>query len=562
MAACPESVRSRSRLAAALFLAAAGAALLLAGCATAKGSLFSDTQKADAASAAPVVDAGSQTAPPSPPAEKPDKGLRIVTDPPGVAVIIGLEPAGVTPLLVEGLSPGSYRVMLHKAGFHTVVVWLDYDGSPLVYAATLTEITGFVRVDATPPDATVLLAGSRLSPEGARVRVGTYDVTVRAFGYEERTERVEVREDALTTLAVVLSRASFALSSLDATRRVFSPANYGSLGSTRISFRVTAPGSGTVRILSADGTEVARHELPAFDTWEQVVVWDGRDATGVPVADGTYRVLVRATGADGVAPPSLELALSVDAGAVIAYRSLLSGGAGTLYAPTPETLPAGSAQVSLLALAHAEIGPAPVAYRIPVALGLRVGLGPAEVDVEAGTYLSSAVDPGSVPLLASVSGRYALIRPRGAVGIGAAIGARATYQALSTDTLTNYSGLAVSAPLLLRIRPVSIVLTPELIGSWTRVSYADAPAAGFWMWGYCRAGIVVDAGPLVVGVSSALRLAPFSEGLAVSLPLPVGAEVHFTIPGTQIVLTLAAVAEIVDASSFYVMVGGGFGFLQ
>jgi hypothetical protein len=534
-----------------------GFAAILAGCATTKGELYSDVQKADATATATVTSA------PLPSAEKPTKGIRIVTDPPGAIVSIGLQVLGLTPLVLEDIQAGSYRILIHKNGYRTVAVWLDYDGTPLVYAAALQEVTGFLQVNTDPADAQVLVEGTELPTAGTRVRVGSYEITVRAFGYEEHTERVEVREDALTSLKVSLRRTAFAFSSLDASRAAFSPENYGNLGTTRIFFRVTGPGSAELRILSADGAEVLRRDFPSLDSWDHEVIWDGRDATAAPLGDGQYRVVLDGRGPDGAAVPPKELALRIDRSAAISYRSLVSGSAGLMYAPTPEVLPKGSLQFSVLAVAHAEVGGDPATFRVPTALGLRAGLGIGEIDVEAGSYFSSAVAPGSVPLFASLSARYAYARPVRGLGFGGAVGVRVAYHALTTDTLTNYTGIALCAPLRFLARPVSLILAPELIASYTRVSYAAPPVSpAFWLWGYCRAGVLLDVGPLVLGVSTALRLAPFSEGLAISLPLPVAAEIHFTIPGTQVVLSAVFAAEIASLVDYYVMAGGGFGFLQ
>ena len=544
-------------MALALACALLGAIALLSGCATTRGELFSGVQQADAASTErpPTVEV-------KPTAEKPATGLRIVTSPPGAMVTVGLEEAGVTPLLLPDLAPGSYRLTIRKDGYRTVALWLDYDGAPLVYALSLEELTGYLHVVTEPPGAEVTLAGRRLSPEGAKVRVGSYELTVRAFGYEEQATRVEVREDELSTVKVTLRAAAFGFSWLEASRTTFNPGNFGSLGTSRIFFRVTAPGSGELRILDDRGTELLRREFPSFDSWDHEIAWDGRDASGAPLAEGRYLVKLSGRGAEGASPSAKELALRIDSSAVIVYRSVVSGAAGLIYAPSPDVLPRGGTQFSALALAHVETGAGSTAFRVAAALGLRVGLGVAELDVEAGTYLSSAVAPGVAPLFGSVSTRYRYARSAGPAGLEAAVAARVAYHALFTDTMTNFSGFGLSSPVRLFLRPVSLVLTPELVASWTRVSYALPPAPGFQLWGYCRAGLLLDVGPVMLGVSTALRLAPFSEGLRVDLPLPVAAELHVTIPGTQIVLSAAVAAEISGAADYYVMAGGGFGFLQ
>jgi len=62
----------------------------------------------------------------------------------------------------------------------------------------------------------------------------------------------------------------------------------------RIGFRIAgpAPADVTIRIV-ADGREVRRYTLTGVQPGsEQTQVWDGLSSAGVPVPDGTYRVLV------------------------------------------------------------------------------------------------------------------------------------------------------------------------------------------------------------------------------------------------------------------------------
>jgi hypothetical protein len=552
--------RRNIRLSQAACLAAvlAGALAALTGCATARGDLYSDVRKSDTAASERLAPREEK-----PVVEKPASGVRIVTSPSGATVTLGLEVVGLTPIVLEDLKPGNYRLALSKEGYRTVAVWLDYDGSPLVYVATLEELTGYVQVATEPPEAQVLVGAQLMPSEGFKMRVGAHDLTVRAFGYEERTLRIEVREDSLTSLKVALRPAPFAFAWLDATRTTINPRNFGNLGTTRISFRVTAPGSAELRIVDAAGGVVFEKSFPSLATWDHEVGWDGRDpTTGQVLPEGTYRVEIAGSAADGTAAPSRTLSVAIDTSAVIVFRSLVSGSAGLVYAPSPDVLPRGSAQVSALALAHADAATGTATYRIPAALGVRVGLGSAEIDAEAGTYLSSGTVPGVVPLFGSISARYVYARPSGPIGLEGAAGARLGYHALSADTLTDFSGFSLSAPTRLKLAQVSLILTPEVTASWTAVSYGAAEPYGFRLWGYLRAGLLLDAGPVMLGISTALRLRPFSEGLGLDLPVPLAVEAHLTIPGTQIVLSAAAAAEVSGASDYYVMAGGGFGFLH
>ena len=538
-------------------------AVALASCATTEGTLLGETLATDAedtteGSASPDK---PETQAPEPEPDEESKGLAIITDPPGAVVRSGFEVLGITPLDLEDLEPGSYRFTIEREGYRSIDLWIDYKGVPQTYTAVLEEITGFLRVNATPQTASVTVDGMDLDPAGERLRIGSYQVLVRAFGYVDHLERVRVLEDALTLVDVSLEKAPFALTALSSTRAVFSPSSYGTLGQTRILFSVTAPGAATLTIRDEAGSVVHEESFPDLDTWDHSATWTGRDAEGRPLPDGVYAVEVAGTGADGVVAAPRAAEVRIDAEALIEYRSLVSGAAGLAYVPSPRTLPPGALQISALAVAFVGQVEGVSSYRVPVALGLRYGLAPLEVDVQAGTYLSSAAAADVAPLYASVSARGGLLRTGGTVGLSLAVGGRLTYHVLSSDTLTNFTGLALHAPLGLRLGPVEVLATPELVVSYRRVGVSGEEAA-FWVWGYTRAGLLVSAGPVVAGVSTALRLRPFTEGLGIQMPMPLAAEAHITIPGTSIVLSVALAAEIESAGSYYLMGGGGFGFLN
>ena len=74
-------------------------------------------------------------------------------------------------------------------------------------------------------------------------------------------------------------------------------------------------------------------------------------------------------------------------------------------------------------------------------------------------------------------------------------------------------------------------------------------------------GLLLDLEIFLVGFSVSVRTTPFSEGFAIDVPFQSGFEVHGLIPGTQVFLSLAVAAEIESTADWYLMAGGGIGFL-
>jgi hypothetical protein len=132
-------------------------------------------------------------------------------------------------------------------------------------------------------------------------------------------------------------------------RARFNPANSGSLGTTEISFNVSAPGLGRIVIENQGGETVFTRDLGPFDTWFQSVVWDGRDGDGRPLPDGPYRVLAlgEALSADGLprVERRAEMTVNIDSSLNIYPLAISALVSGLFFSPLPELGPQGSFQV-------------------------------------------------------------------------------------------------------------------------------------------------------------------------------------------------------------------------
>lgn len=535
------------------------------GCATSSGTIYEDTVAAESSQSSGTGD--EQNAP-----EEEKQGLEIVSDPEDAAVYLNNNFVGTTPLMIEGISRGRYRVTIVKQGYYEHTNWINYYSDHLTYYADLEAITGFIRITADPQNAEISIGDQHISSgSNINIPIGHYQVMVRAFGYEDYAAAVKITEGALTSLSVKLEKAEFGLSPLELSRKAFNPANFGSLGKARISFDVTAPGLATVLIVEkATGAEVDSFSLGPFTTWEQSFEWAGRRSDGGTLPDGSYQVIVKALaaqpGVDPVAEPLahqfIEQALIIlDSSIIITYRSLWNGSSGLLYAPSPEVLPWPDMQLSSLVLAHVEPNNGDYSYRAPWNLGLRLGLkNNLELTALAGFIAGYYQD---TPLYASASLKLQVFAAGQNPGIESAALIKLSYQQATTDTFANFTGLSGGFPLRLKLSSFSLLLSPEIIISPWQVSYSDSggqqPFPYVWMYG--KGGILFDNGPVVAGLSVAFRSIPFSQGFQLDLPFQSAAELHLLLPGTQLFLSLAAAGEFRSMDDFYLMTGGGLGLL-
>jgi hypothetical protein len=484
-------------------------------------------------------------------------GLRVVTQPGDAQIYINNEFVGTGQILVTP-KPGSYQITVRRQGYYAQSVWTQYDENTLVVVSVaLEEITGYLYLEIQPPGTRSTANGSTISEGVNELQIGTYALRVRKFGYEEWQGDATVLERNTTKVVVDLKEAAFELAYLDLTRRVFNPKNPGKLGTVKITFEVTSWGDGSFIVTDAQGIEVYTRPLNEFSTWEQSLQWDGRNNTGGQLDDGVYHVVIKAKGKMSGEPVELRTALTIDSSAVISFRSAFSGISGTLFSPLPAVLPAGSFQVNTGIIGYYdtkhEVG------RYPTFASVRVGLGQdTEVDLQGALFVGPE-EP--LPFAGGVGVKYKLPEME-----FAALGftGKLTYVGnTSVDTFHNYTGLSAGIVAALKTRPLILTVSPEIVVSPYSVVYPKSPQnAGFNIWGYGRLGVLADFGALTAGLSASVRTIPFATGFELQPPYSAGAEIHWLIPGTQIVLSGLFTGEYANVDNFYFMGGVGVGFIN
>jgi hypothetical protein len=407
----------------------------------------------------------------------------------------------------------------------------------------------------------VSIGGRPVSPGLTQLPVGTYAVIARLFGYTDFQEQVTIEDRSTASLDISLSPAEFAVGSLSVPRPAVNPENPGLLGVLEAGFSVTGPGSGTVSIRDGASTEVFSQALPEFTAWDQSFIWNVRDASGHALADGSYTLVVTAHGAGSDQSVEREIAIRIDRTLKVGPRSLWSGSAGLLYAPVAESLPAGDFQVGILGAGVAD-GPL---FQAPIMLGARIGFaGRFEVDALGGFIASTT----ATSFGGSVAARWNLLSQTGANGFSSAVQAKismwltpglSAVSVLADDTFANSSGISVEVPFELSLGPVNFMLSAGAVGSlWYPGQLTTSPVA----WLYLRGGIMLEAGPVMAGISASTRTEPLPGGVAfIASPMPfqAGAEIHWMIPGSRLVLSGLFAGEY--ENDFIFMGGAGLGLL-
>lgn len=536
-------------------LLVASLATVLASCATSSGSTAGRV----------AVTEGSAPTQEKPPAEVPTskQGLEIVSDPDRAEIWIDGDYKGLTPFIVTDIAQGWHRLVVRKSGYREVSTWLQFTSDYMLYQTSLVRITGFLQIDVSPADSVVIVGSSEVSPGLQELPVGGYPVSVRAFGYTDFKDYVTITDKTVTTLTVTLTPAPFLVDNLSLLHDRVNPDNPGALGTVEAHFHVSGPGEGRIEVFDQSSARVYDRALPEFTTWDQSFTWNLRDDKGNALPDGTYRLVVSGQGRDGELS-NQEAALTVDRTIKIAPRSVWSGSSGLLYAPVAEVLPLDEFQASVLGAAFSD----GVAFRAPLSLGIRLGIGYG-VEIDAiGAIIPSSL---ALPFALGMAIRWNFLSPQGEYGLGAAVEAKISFQydssptsgnVLLTDTFTDFTGLHVALPLQLVLGPVSILGAFGVTGSLWSPYGTTTPSALAWL--YLRGGLMADLGSFTVGISGTARTQPLPGGFpAIGSPVPfqLGAEAHWLVPGTRILISGIIAGEFDSRTSYYFMGGGGLGFL-
>ena len=497
--------------------------------------------------------------------EEEESGLRIVTNPERAEVFINNRYVGFSPIFITDMEEGTYKITLRKSDYKEVSLWVEYDGDLVVYDIELQQKTGFLLVKTIPENAHVIVGGETLPASFEELPIGRYRLRVQAFGYDDYETTILIQEDRLEEIEVALEEAEFAILNMHASRNAFNPRNPGLLGTSRIAFRVSTYGTGFITVINQEGITVHRHDLQPFRSWDQHFVWDGRGENDQPLPDGRYRIVVNAAGKTGVNLRD-SITLSLSSSLVINYRNVWSGNSGLLYTTTNDILPPLSFQISSLALGHIVTDGA-TEFRTPVNLSLRTGITEGiELNIVGGIILENT---GLTPLYASVSSKLSLFGSHNAESLKAALTLKIAYQHDSPmDIFTNFTGVSIGMPFEVPLGVFALLYTPELSLSPWDVVYdpteigRQTDEEGLFLRMYQRLGFLIDVGNFVSGLSIAVRSKSLIHEFSFFDPPLQGAfELSWMIPQTQLFISFAIAGEFAAFDNYYLLGGGGLGFL-
>jgi hypothetical protein len=492
-------------------------------------------------------------------------GLHILTKPQAATVFIDGFERGQTPYNNSALRAGVYEIRLVKEGYKERRFSVTLSGnSRMTVSIEMEAALGQVRVNISRPlddrmDFPLkLLVGAEVV-ESAWVwgsyaildlPVGYRKISVRAFGWREVSEMVDVQEHFPVTLNITLKPAIFELKGVAVSRKRFNPNNPGALGMTEFHFEVSAPGGGHLSIQDQTGVEVYAALLGPFADWAQRASWNGRNAFGEPLPEGRYKAVITGSPLPNESekePQQLSFETQIDYSLAIFPLALSGGIPGLLFVPVPSVLPTGSFQIEATLLFGGFLAQdIPPEEGLPVQVGLPVQAGlPFETGMRFSPLdrLELAAAFNATPGFKddsgygfSASAKYALFHSGNIFPLGFAAALSYTWASSgSAAPLGSGSGAVLHFPLSLGMGSFTALFSPGmrlpgmndsvprlllsagllLQGEWFAVGISLRPEFDFDNTG-SRAGI------------------PFSERVRIMS----GAEVKFYPPPSNLVYTL------------------------
>jgi hypothetical protein len=490
------------------------------------------------------------------------KKMTIDTVPEDADIYINNKYTGTGQVILEDMLPGVYKIEIEKNGYKKINTWINYNGEDEIFLFTLERIVGKISIITDPEDATVILGGKEIQQGETTVPVGTYILDISCFGYENLQNEVIISENETTYIDEHLLKASFRIDNFHISRAVLNPDNPGLMGQVEISFYVFSYGTGKLNITDSEGKEIFFRNFGRFTSWEQSLIWKGNSSNGTTLPDGQYTVNLELTSEETGELSKYSENIQIDRNLLVNFRNGFSGNSGLLFTAVPGVLPKRNMQLSTIFTGHFEKKNTFLVYNAPMNLHFRFGLGRnLELNFNAGLILKDSTE---LPYLFSSSLRFHYLKLKNSrINFNSAVtGKIAFLNKTGDDIFTNFTGLSFGNPFELKTGPFSFILNPEFTISFWDIthnnSYNNDP--GFYLWFYCRTGILLDFGFISTGLSFAARTNAVSRDFGFDLPLHSAFEINYLIPGTKLYLSLYTIAEIEDGLSIFG--GGGLGYLS
>jgi len=168
-----------------------------------------------------------------------------------------------TPLDLNNIPPGDYRVELTKTGYYPYLftVTIKSDGRSSV-EVNLKPYQTRLNLEGLPPQSTVYINNQKIEGNSAEVTPGEVALRIKAFGYEDFFQVISVGSDGIESFEPELLPRPFQFTAIDVNRENLWLGDSPSQKIFRFAVKASAPGTGEYRIIrERDNNVVQRGPL-------------------------------------------------------------------------------------------------------------------------------------------------------------------------------------------------------------------------------------------------------------------------------------------------------------
>ncbi|MBB6479164.1 PEGA domain-containing protein [Spirochaeta isovalerica] len=447
-----------------------------------------------------------------------------------------------TPLDLNDIPPGDYRIQLSKTGFYpyqfTVTIKSNARSSVEV---DLKPYLTSLNIDGLPSRSVIYINNNKIEGHKADVTPGDVSLRIKTFGYEDYFQVITVDAQEEQSFSPVLVPRDFSLSAIEVNRNTIWLGDSPSQKIVRFTVSATAPGTASYRIIRESDNSVVQEEILDIETEKTEIIFDLRKSG--PAEAGVYHLEIKG---EGLEDKDLQrITLMVSEGGKSRWRNSFSGTAGFLYCPEARTLPQGVSQIQT-GFNPAFTGRSLDDLYIPAFLSLRTGITD-RIEVTAGTtlFLSPQTEHSSFDFQAS--GKFMILGHDKNKGFALSASLSANYNGIAGnygsvppfDPYGGVTGLSLSLPVSFGIGLFSVVIAPEFRFS---PSYPMTEPGGFqegelYIWNYFKGAMSIDVGSFSAAFSMALQTPSYLHG-GNEWPLYLGLESSLTPGSTGFTISL------------------------
>lgn len=241
---------------------------------------------------------------------------------------------GNTDLTINNLPEGRYHLRVEKDGYKPRRFVINVRaGEEEFYYIELKKLFGIVTFESSVKDCSIYVDGSKIYEESVKLAEGEHSVKIEKFGYKTQQKNIYVFRNTHQVVSFDLKLADFYLTSFKTNKKSFNPNLPGASGTIKFSFYVSTYGSGLLTIYDEFLNEICSIKIDHFNTWNQIINWNGKNSSGHSIPNGKYIAIIKS------ANFSETINFYVDNSIKLPKTSITASGTGLGVLPTATIYP-------------------------------------------------------------------------------------------------------------------------------------------------------------------------------------------------------------------------------